>query len=128
MRWKLEWWMRRTVPSAMNGRRSCRVGSKRRPSALFITTLIRAGSTPRAIESMRSGSWTVMISSAIRAETRVAAVTSGRSGRSHGLANRSRKNSGMSSCRSSRSGTPPSFCGSAPKARKSGTVATCTRS
>ena len=48
-----------------------------RPSALFMTTLIRSGSTPRSIESRRSGSWTVMSSSATAAEARATAVTSG---------------------------------------------------
>ena len=113
MRWRLEWWISRSVPSAMKARRGCREGSNSRGSAEFMTTVILSGGTPRAIESSRSGSWTVMSSSATAAEARATPVTRGMRGRSTGARKRSRKNSGMSSWRSSRSGTPPSFSGRA---------------
>ncbi len=125
MRWRFEWWISRSSPSSMNSRRGWRAGSKRRVSAEFMTTWIFSGGTPRAIDSWRSGSWTVISSVEAAAAARAEPVTSGMSGRSRGWANRSRKNSGMSSCRSSSSGTPVSLMGKAEKARKSGTVATC---
>ena len=57
-------------PSAMKARRGWRDGSNSRGSALFMTTVILSGGTPRAIESSRSGSWTVMSSSATAADAR----------------------------------------------------------
>ena len=76
-----------------------------------MTTPILSGGTPRAIDSWRSGSWTVISSSATAAEARVTPETSGISGRRRGARNRSRKNSGMSSWRSSSSGTPAELLG-----------------
>ena len=128
MRCRFEWWIRRSSPSAMKARRWWRAGSKRRPSALFMTTWIFSGGTPRAIDSWRSGSWTVISSSATDGgrlrrggDQRAAAVA--------GAARRSGRGRTPACPRAGRAGAArrPSFSGMRREARKSGTVATCTR-
>ena len=79
MRWRLLWWMSRSLPSAMNGRRGCRPASNSRSSAPSMTTEIRDADMPRASASWRSGSWTVIVSSATAALARVATDTMGKS-------------------------------------------------
>lgn len=119
--------MIRSCPSSMNACRGWRVGSKSRSSAPFMTTVIFSGATPRATASARSGSWTVSSSSAIAEEPRATPRTIGRRSPPEIPAKRSSKKAGISSCRSSRSGTPASFRGPTAKTRKSGRVATCTK-